>query len=160
MRNIPVTARSNLIRKSTTIQDDKSDVLTAKISLLVSKPVDIYDCVDDLKIVEVKCGKTTTNGIVDAGVPISVVREDLAADMVYEGEGKIEINSTFGESETTLLIIIEMKINDNLLGDRFKETYQRVTTKLFSIYYAQREYRTSWKKLLFGDVGFRIKSTE
>ncbi|GFT69720.1 CCHC-type domain-containing protein, partial [Nephila pilipes] len=28
---------------------------------------------------------------------------------------------------------------------RFKETYQRFTTKLFSIHYAQEEYRTPWE---------------
>ncbi|GFT88932.1 retrotransposable element Tf2 protein type 1 [Nephila pilipes] len=42
-RNIPVTAQSYLIQKSTTIKEDKSEVLTAKISIPVSKPVDIYE---------------------------------------------------------------------------------------------------------------------
>ncbi|GFU35261.1 CCHC-type domain-containing protein, partial [Nephila pilipes] len=53
-RNIPVTTQSNLVQKSTTEKDDKSEVLTAKISIPVSKPVDIYDGEDDLKIVEIK----------------------------------------------------------------------------------------------------------
>ncbi|GFS55608.1 retrovirus-related Pol polyprotein from transposon opus [Nephila pilipes] len=120
-RNIPVTAQSNQIQRSTAIKDDKSEVLTAKISIPVSKPVDIYDGVDDLKIVEIKCGKTILNGIVDTGVQISVVREDLVADMPYEGEGIIvfisEGISVLGKSETTPLSIFEMKINDNLHGD-------------------------------------------
>lgn len=91
-------------------------MLTAKISIPVSKSLDVYNDVDDLKILKIKCGNVILNGIIDTGAQISVVRDDLVADMPYE-EGRIEINSAFGESETTPLRIFGMKINDNLHGD-------------------------------------------
>ncbi|GFS95563.1 retrovirus-related Pol polyprotein from transposon opus [Nephila pilipes] len=82
-RNIPVTAQSNLIQKSTAIKDDKSEVLTAKNSIPVSKPVDIYDGVDDLKIVEIKYGRTTLNGIVDT--ELKVPNNEISRDSDDKG---------------------------------------------------------------------------
>ncbi|XP_042905941.2 uncharacterized protein [Parasteatoda tepidariorum] len=116
-RNTPTTAQNNLIQSSPLpLEKEKPEVLTAKISIPVSKSVDISGNIDDLKLVRVKCGNVVLNGIVDTGAQISVVREKLVADIPCEGESKIEISSAFGESEVTPLKIFQMKINDELHG--------------------------------------------
>ncbi|GBL85834.1 Retrovirus-related Pol polyprotein from transposon 297 [Araneus ventricosus] len=55
-------------------------------------------------------------GIIDSGAQISVIREDFASGIKYEGEGYIKISSAFGERETTPLRIFEMNIDERVHG--------------------------------------------
>ncbi|KFM68825.1 hypothetical protein X975_06062, partial [Stegodyphus mimosarum] len=110
-KNTPATAQGNLIQTQTALAEkEKLEVLTAKISIPVSKSVDVSSNIDDLKLVKVKCGDVVLNGIVDTGAQISVVRENLVDGIPCEDESKIEISSAFGENEITPLKIFQMKI--------------------------------------------------
>lgn len=96
---------------------ERPPVLTAKVTVPVTKPIEPQKNIDKLKIVNLKCGNNTISGIVDSGAQISVIRADLVADAPNEGEGRIKIVSAFGEMELAPLKIIRMKINDGRHGE-------------------------------------------
>jgi hypothetical protein len=114
-KNSSVTAQSNIVQVPTE-EEVKPNVLSAKISAPISQPANLQNNVEELKTVSIKCGSRILEGIIDSGAQISVVREDLVVDTDFEGEGKIEIASAFGEKETTPLRVFKMKLDDRLHG--------------------------------------------
>ncbi|KAG8193691.1 hypothetical protein JTE90_024052 [Oedothorax gibbosus] len=99
------------------IEEGAPHILTAKISVPVSTPIDHKEKINELKKISLKCGANVIEGIVDTGAQISVIRADLISDLLCDGAGKIKIVSAFGETELAQLKVIHMKINDGRLGE-------------------------------------------
>ncbi|GFQ77381.1 hypothetical protein TNCT_659821 [Trichonephila clavata] len=82
------------------------EVVTARISIPVSVPINTRNGIDDLQLVDIKCGQTSIKEVIDTGAQISVLREDLIVKDCGEGEGTIQIISAFGEKEIAALKLI------------------------------------------------------
>ncbi|GFQ69223.1 CCHC-type domain-containing protein [Trichonephila clavata] len=112
----PRNARSNTITaKGTELQSTK-EVVTARVSIPVSVPINTRNRIDDLQLVDIKCGQTSIKAVIDTGAQISVLREDLIGKDCGEGEGTIQIISVFGEKEIAALQLFNLKIDDGKHG--------------------------------------------
>lgn len=106
------SVQNNLVKSNKQDPDTGNSVLTAKVNV----PMKTSGNVEQLQLVDIQCGSKTLKGIIDSGAQISVVREDLVSDEFFEGEGRIVIESAFGEKEMTPLRIFYMKIADGTHG--------------------------------------------
>ncbi|GFW47140.1 retrovirus-related Pol polyprotein from transposon opus [Trichonephila clavipes] len=112
----PRTARSNIITaKGTEIKFIK-EVVTAIVSIPVSVPINTMNGIDDLQLVDIKCGQTSIKAVIDTGAQISVLREDLIGKGCREGEGTIQIIFGFSESEIAALKLFNLEIDDGKHG--------------------------------------------
>jgi len=98
-------------------EEDTLDIMTAKISIPVTWPINPKENINALKKIGLKCGANILEGVVDTGAQITVIRADLVKDIPCDGEGKIKIVSAFGETELAQLKIIPMEINDGCHGE-------------------------------------------
>ncbi|GFW61282.1 uncharacterized protein TNCV_3377971 [Trichonephila clavipes] len=96
--------------------DKKKEVVTARVSIPVSVPINTRNGIDDLQLVDIKCGQTSIKAVIDTGAQISVLREDLIDKGCGEGEGTIQIISAFGEKEIAALKLFNLKIDDGKHG--------------------------------------------
>ncbi|GFY33754.1 hypothetical protein TNCV_4594661 [Trichonephila clavipes] len=93
------------------------EVVTARVSIPVSVPINTRNGIDDLQLVDIKCGQTSIKAVIDTGAQISVLREDLIDKSCGEGEGTIQIISAFGEKEIAALkLLFNLKIDDGKHG--------------------------------------------
>ncbi|GFR07899.1 transposon Ty3-I Gag-Pol polyprotein [Trichonephila clavata] len=92
------------------------EVVTARVSIPVSVPINARNGIDDLQFVDIKCGQTSIKAVIDTGAQISVLREDLIGKDCGEGEGTIQIISAFGEKEIAALKLFNLKIDDGKHG--------------------------------------------
>ncbi|GFR13194.1 retrovirus-related Pol polyprotein from transposon 297, partial [Trichonephila clavata] len=105
-------ARSNTITAKGTELESTKEVVTARVSIPVSVPINTRNGIDDLQFVDIKCGQTSIKAVIDTGAQISVLREDLIGKDCGEGEGTIQIISAFGEKEIAALKLFNLKIDD------------------------------------------------
>ncbi|GFX71141.1 hypothetical protein TNCV_3649061 [Trichonephila clavipes] len=77
---------------------------------------DTRNGIDDLQLVDIKCGQTSIKAVIDTGAQISVLRKDLIDKGCGEGEGTIQIISAFGEKEIAALKLFNLKIDDGKHG--------------------------------------------
>ncbi|GFX98830.1 retrovirus-related Pol polyprotein from transposon opus [Trichonephila clavipes] len=112
----PHNARSNIITAKGTELEFTKEVLTARVSIPVSIPINTRNGIDDLQLVDIKCGQTSIKVAIDTGAQISVLCEDLIGEGCGEGEGIIQIISLFGEKEIAALKLINLKIHDGKHG--------------------------------------------
>ncbi|GFX55063.1 retrovirus-related Pol polyprotein from transposon opus [Trichonephila clavipes] len=112
----PRNARSNIITAKGSELEFTKEVITARISKLVSIPINTRDRIDDLLLVDIKCGQTSIKAVIDTGAQISVLREDLISKDCGEGEGTIQIISAFGEKEIAALKLFNLKMDDGKHG--------------------------------------------
>ncbi|GFX52774.1 uncharacterized protein TNCV_3719641 [Trichonephila clavipes] len=82
----------------------------------ISVPINTRNGIDDLQLVDIKCGQTSIKAVIDTGAQISVLREDLIDKCCGEGEGTIQIISAFGEKEIAALKLFNLKIDDGKHG--------------------------------------------
>ncbi|GFQ92541.1 hypothetical protein TNCT_72321, partial [Trichonephila clavata] len=87
----PRNARSNTITAKGTELESTKEVVTARVSIPVSVPINTRNGIDDLQFVDIKCGQTSIKAVIDTGAQISVLREDLIGKDCGEGEGTIQI---------------------------------------------------------------------
>ncbi|GFQ68759.1 CCHC-type domain-containing protein [Trichonephila clavata] len=73
----PRNARSNTITAKGTELESTKEVVTARVSIPVSVPINTRNGIDDLQLVDIKCGQTSIKAVIDTGAQISVLREDL-----------------------------------------------------------------------------------
>ncbi|GFS50213.1 retrovirus-related Pol polyprotein from transposon opus [Trichonephila inaurata madagascariensis] len=92
------------------------EVVTTRVSIPVSVPINTRNGIDDLQLVDIKCGQTSIKAVIDTGAQISVLREDLIGKVCGEGEGSIQIISAFGEKEIAALKLFNLKIDDGKHG--------------------------------------------
>ncbi|GFQ71694.1 retrovirus-related Pol polyprotein from transposon 297 [Trichonephila clavata] len=109
-------ARSNIITAKGTELESTKDVVTARVSIPVSVPINTRNGIDDLQLVDIKCGQTSIKAVIDTGAQISVLREDLIGKDCGVGEGTFQIISAFGEKEITALKLFNLKIDDGKHG--------------------------------------------
>ncbi|GFQ93958.1 retrovirus-related Pol polyprotein from transposon 297, partial [Trichonephila clavata] len=76
----------------------------------------LWNGIDDLQLVDIKCGQTSIKAVIDTGAQISVLLEDLIGKNCGEGEGTIQIISAFGEKEIAALKLFNLKIGDGKHG--------------------------------------------
>ncbi|GFR21105.1 CCHC-type domain-containing protein [Trichonephila clavata] len=112
----PRNARSNIITAKGTELEFTKEVVTARVSIPVSVPINTRNGIDDLQLVDIKCGQTSIKAVFDTGAQISVLREDLIGKDCGEGEGTIQIISAFGEKEIAALKLFNLKIDDGKHG--------------------------------------------
>ncbi|GFQ75938.1 CCHC-type domain-containing protein [Trichonephila clavata] len=112
----PRNARSNTITTKGAELESTKEVVTARVSILVSVPINTRNGIDDLQFVDIKCGQTSIKAVIDTGAQISVLREDLIGKDCGEGEGTIQIISAFGEKEIAALKLFNLKIDDGKHG--------------------------------------------
>ncbi|GFS89802.1 retrovirus-related Pol polyprotein from transposon opus [Trichonephila clavipes] len=112
----PHNARSNIITAKGTELEKTKEVVTARVSIPVSVPINTRNGIDDLQLVDIKCGQTYIKAVIDTGAQISVLREDLIDKGCGEGEGTIQIISAFGEKEIAALKLFNLKIDDGKHG--------------------------------------------
>ncbi|GFV08576.1 hypothetical protein TNCV_2673991 [Trichonephila clavipes] len=84
------------------------EVVTTKVSISVSFPINTRNGIDDLQLVDIKCGHTSIKAVFDTGAQIAVLREDLIGKGCGEGEGTIQIISAFGEKEIAALKLFNL----------------------------------------------------
>ncbi|GFY67814.1 CCHC-type domain-containing protein [Trichonephila inaurata madagascariensis] len=77
---------------------------------------DTRNGIDDLQLVDIRCGQTSIKAVIDTGAQISVLHEDLISKGCGEGEGTIQIISAFGEKEIAALKLFNLKIDDGKHG--------------------------------------------
>ncbi|GFY65644.1 retrovirus-related Pol polyprotein from transposon opus [Trichonephila inaurata madagascariensis] len=112
----PHNARSNIITAKGTELEFTKEVVTARVSIPVSVPINTKNGIDDLQLVDIKCGQTSIKAVMDTGAQISVLRKDLIGKGCGEGEGTIQIISAFGEKEIATLKLFNLKIDDGKHG--------------------------------------------
>ncbi|GFT08786.1 retrovirus-related Pol polyprotein from transposon opus [Trichonephila clavipes] len=112
----PRNARSNIITAKGTELEFTKEVVTARVSIPISVPINTKNGIDDLQLVDIKCGHTSIKAVIDTGAQISVLREDLIGKGCGEGEGTIQIFSAFGEKEIAALKLFNFKIDDGKHG--------------------------------------------
>ncbi|GFQ97314.1 CCHC-type domain-containing protein [Trichonephila clavata] len=112
----PRNARSNTITAKRTELESTKEVVTARVSIPVSVPINTRNGIDDLQLVDIKCGQMSIKAVIDTGAQISVLREDLIGKDCGEGEGTIQIISAFGEKEIAALQLFNLKIDDGKHG--------------------------------------------
>ncbi|GFY42490.1 retrovirus-related Pol polyprotein from transposon opus [Trichonephila inaurata madagascariensis] len=110
-----IQERLNYSAKGTELESTK-EVVTDKVSIPVSVPINARNGIDDLQLVDIKCGQTSIKAVIDTGAQISVLREDLIDKGCGEGEGTIQIISAFGEKEIATLKLFNLKIDDGKHG--------------------------------------------
>ncbi|GFX42149.1 retrovirus-related Pol polyprotein from transposon opus [Trichonephila clavipes] len=111
----PRNARSNIITaKGSELELTK--VVTSRVLISVSVPVNTRNGIDDFQLVDIKCGQMSIKAVINMGAQISVLREDLIGKCCGEGEGTIQIISAFGEKEIAALKLFNLKINDGKHG--------------------------------------------
>ncbi|GFX34182.1 retrovirus-related Pol polyprotein from transposon opus [Trichonephila clavipes] len=108
----PRNARSNVITAKGSELEFTKEMLTASVLIPVSVPINTKNGIDDLQLVDIKCGQTSVKAVIDTGAQISVLREDLIGKGCGEGEGTIQIISAFGEKEIAALKLFNLKIDD------------------------------------------------
>ncbi|GFV08580.1 retrovirus-related Pol polyprotein from transposon opus [Trichonephila clavipes] len=104
----PRNARSNIITAKGTELEFTKEVVTTKVSISVSFPINTRNGIDDLQLVDIKCGHTSIKAVFDTGAQIAVLREDLIGKGCGEGEGTIQIISAFGEKEIAALKLFNL----------------------------------------------------
>ncbi|GFV87189.1 hypothetical protein TNCV_5114071 [Trichonephila clavipes] len=93
---LPRNARCNIITaKGPELEFIK--VVTARVSIPVSVPINTRNGIDHLQLVDIKSGQTSIKAVIDTGAQISVLREDLISKGCGEGEGTIQIIPASGE---------------------------------------------------------------
>ncbi|GFQ84066.1 CCHC-type domain-containing protein [Trichonephila clavata] len=112
----PRNARSNTITAKGTELESTKEVVTARVSIPVSVPINTRNGIDDLQLVDIKCEQTCIKTVIDTGAQISVLREDLIGKDCGEGEGTIQIISALGEKEIAALKLFNLKIDDGKHG--------------------------------------------
>ncbi|GFY19367.1 retrovirus-related Pol polyprotein from transposon opus [Trichonephila clavipes] len=112
----PRNARSNINAAKGTELESIKEVVTASVSILVSVPINTRNGIDDLQLVDIKCRQTSIKAVIDTGVQISVLREDLIGKGCGEGEGTIQIISAFGEKEIAALKLFNLKLDNGKHG--------------------------------------------
>ncbi|GFR03746.1 hypothetical protein TNCT_424841 [Trichonephila clavata] len=85
--------QSNTFTAKGTELEPTKEVVTARVSIPVSVPINTRNGIDDLQLVDIKCGQTSIKAVIDTGAQISVLREDLIGKDCGEGEGTIQIIS-------------------------------------------------------------------
>ncbi|GFX09985.1 hypothetical protein TNCV_4101251 [Trichonephila clavipes] len=70
----PRNARSNIITAKGTELEFTKEVVTARVSIPVSVPINTKNGIDDLRLVDIKCGQTSIKAVIDTGAQISVLR--------------------------------------------------------------------------------------
>ncbi|GFY54803.1 retrovirus-related Pol polyprotein from transposon opus [Trichonephila inaurata madagascariensis] len=85
----PRNARSNIITAKGTEGESTKEVVTATVSISVSVPINTRNGIDDLQLVDIKCGQTSIRAVIDTGAQISVLREDL----IGKGCGEVASSS-------------------------------------------------------------------
>ncbi|GFY75227.1 retrovirus-related Pol polyprotein from transposon opus [Trichonephila inaurata madagascariensis] len=108
----PRNARSSIITAMGSELESTKEVVTARVSIPVSIPINTRNRIDDLQLVDIKCGQTSIKAVIDTGAQISVLRKDLIGKDSGEGEGTIQIISAFGEKEIDALKLFNLKIDD------------------------------------------------
>ncbi|GFT19488.1 uncharacterized protein TNCV_2533861 [Trichonephila clavipes] len=81
-----------------------------------SVPINTRNGIEDLQLVDIKCGQTSIKAAIDTEAQISVLRKDLIGKGCGEGEGTIQIISAFGEKEIAALKLFNLKIDDGKHG--------------------------------------------
>ncbi|GFR26053.1 CCHC-type domain-containing protein [Trichonephila clavata] len=109
-------AGSNIITAKGTELESTKEVVTARVSIPVNVPINTRNGIDDLQLVDIKCGQTSIKAVIDTGAQISVLREDLIGKDCGEGEGTIQIISAFGGKEIAALKLFNLKIDDGKHG--------------------------------------------
>ncbi|GFW06157.1 retrovirus-related Pol polyprotein from transposon 297 [Trichonephila clavipes] len=109
-------ARSNIITAKGTELEFTKEVVTARVSIPVFVSINTKNGIDDLQLVDIKCGQTSIKAVIDTRPQISVLREDLIGKGCGEGEGTIQIISVFGVKEIAALRLFNLKINDGKHG--------------------------------------------
>ncbi|GFU34435.1 retrovirus-related Pol polyprotein from transposon 297 [Trichonephila clavipes] len=112
----PHNARSNIITAKGNELEKTKEVVTARASVPVSVPINTRNGIDDLQLVDIKCGQTSIKAVIDTGAQISVLREDLIGGGCGEGEGTIQIISAFREQEIAALKLFNLKIDNEKSG--------------------------------------------
>ncbi|GFS50845.1 retrovirus-related Pol polyprotein from transposon opus [Trichonephila inaurata madagascariensis] len=84
----PRNARSNIITAKGTELESTKEMVTARVSIPVSVPINTRNGIDDLHLVDIKCGQTSIKAVIDTGAQISVLREDLIGKGCGEDDGK------------------------------------------------------------------------
>ncbi|GFY37188.1 retrovirus-related Pol polyprotein from transposon 297 [Trichonephila inaurata madagascariensis] len=112
----PRNARSNIITAMVSELEFTKEVITTRVSIPVSVPINTRNGIDDLQLVDIKYGQTSIKAVIDTGAQISVLREDFIGKDCGEGEGTIQILSAFGEREITALKLFNLKIDDGKHG--------------------------------------------
>ncbi|GFS49971.1 transposon Ty3-I Gag-Pol polyprotein [Nephila pilipes] len=120
------TAHGNTVMAAKLSGSQDFPVLTGKISV----PVVATTNVTELLTTWVKIGHQKIRGIIVFGAQISVIREEFTRDVKYEGNGLIEIVSTFREKEEAPLRIFEVSIEDG--AERYVTVPCAVSKKLAS----------------------------
>ncbi|GFQ64240.1 CCHC-type domain-containing protein [Trichonephila clavata] len=72
----PRNARSNIVTAKETELESTKEVVTARVSIPVSVPINTRNGIDDLQLVDIKCGQTSIKAAIDTGAQIAVLRED------------------------------------------------------------------------------------
>ncbi|GFY46234.1 retrovirus-related Pol polyprotein from transposon opus [Trichonephila inaurata madagascariensis] len=112
----PRNARSNIITAKGSELEFIKEVVNDRVSIPVSVPINTRNGIDDLQLVDFKCGQTSIKAVIDTGAQISVLREDLIGRDCGEGEGTIQIISAFGEKEIAALKLFNLKKDDGKHG--------------------------------------------
>ncbi|GFX35426.1 retrovirus-related Pol polyprotein from transposon opus [Trichonephila clavipes] len=115
-RTPPHNARSNILTAKGTELEKTKEVVTARVSISVSIPINTKNGIDDLQLVDIKCGQTSIKAVIDTGAQISVLREDLIDKGCGEGEGTIQIISAFGEKEIAALKLFKKSVANKKIG--------------------------------------------
>ncbi|GFQ72336.1 hypothetical protein TNCT_380521 [Trichonephila clavata] len=66
----PRNARSNIITAKGTELKSTKEVVTARVLIPVSVPINTRNGIDDLQLVHVKCGQTSIKAVIDTGAQI------------------------------------------------------------------------------------------
>ncbi|GFY37363.1 CCHC-type domain-containing protein [Trichonephila inaurata madagascariensis] len=85
----PRNVRSNIITAKGTELEFTKEVVTARVSIPVSVPINTKNGIDDLRLVDIKCEQTSIKAVIDTGAQISVLCEDLISKGCGESEGTI-----------------------------------------------------------------------
>ncbi|GFW25968.1 retrovirus-related Pol polyprotein from transposon opus [Trichonephila clavipes] len=112
----PRNARSNIITAKGTELEFTKEVVTARVPIPVYVPINTRNGIDDLQLVDIKCGQTSIKAVLDTGAQLSVLHEDLIDKGCGKGEGTIQIISAFGKKEIAALKLFNLKIDDGKHG--------------------------------------------
>ncbi|GFW79905.1 retrovirus-related Pol polyprotein from transposon opus [Trichonephila clavipes] len=108
----PRNARSNIITAKRSELEFTKEVVTARVSV----PINTRNVIDDIQLVDIKCGQTSIRAVIETGTEISVLREDFISKVCGEGERAILIISAFGEREIAALKLFNLKIDNEKHG--------------------------------------------
>ncbi|GFQ79697.1 hypothetical protein TNCT_382781 [Trichonephila clavata] len=74
-KTLPLNARSNIITAKGTELESTKEVVTARVSILVSVPINTRNIIDYLQLVDIKCGQKSIKAVIDTGAQISVGKD-------------------------------------------------------------------------------------